>query len=728
MGRVLPQVHMSISKHGSGWIQWPSLLLAVVLLAACTPPGPRALLSGERLIREGQYEQAIAQLKVATELLPNNAQAFNHLGLAYHGARIPDKAVEAYMKAILLDRNLAPARFNLGCLLLEQNRYAAAVSELTTFVMLSPQSAEGWTKLGLAQLNMGSLGPAEQSLKNALQINHRSPEALNGLGLVQLRRNRPVDALSYFGLVLQQQTNYAPAVLNEAVVYHQYLKNRAMALQRYQDYLSLNPQGTDLTAVREMVRALETEGTPSGKPVITNVSPLFANVVTQHVAGVVAKTNPVPAPASNAMVNVAPVPAKTTNVVVPPPAKVEPAIKTPVLPVAMAATRPEAPTAIPTTPVKIEPKPEVKPVVKSEPPTETKAPAKIVEKAVPAPAKTTVAEAKQPDAPKTVVTPPPSPVISLPEQPADQAHAQAKTVVTVVAPAPSEITTIAVPSPSTTQGGGTSAQSGSATTTTATTRVTSDQPAASQEKHGFWERLNPVGWFQSKPVIKNVTPLDGGVASSTIVKKAAPAARTVSVPAAAPVAMDEPAVRSTPMTVKTPLPEKPMPARYPYRNPPKPAAGDARTAQKYLAEGTIKYRDGYWREAIQAFEKSRAADPSMFEARYNLGLCYFHENRLSESLLEFETSLAITPDSFYARYNLALAMEKANYPKDAANELEKLVEKAPNDTRLLLMLGNIYARELYQTQSARNYYGRLLELEPTHPQAVAIRRWLAENS
>lgn len=118
----------------------------------------------------------------------------------------------------------------------------------------------------------------------------------------------------------------------------------------------------------------------------------------------------------------------------------------------------------------------------------------------------------------------------------------------------------------------------------------------------------------------------------------------------------------------------------------------------------------------------------MFEARYNLGLCYFHENRLSESLLEFETSLAITPDSFYARYNLALAMEKANYPKDAANELEKLVEKAPNDTRLLLMLGNIYARELYQTQSARNYYGRLLELEPTHPQAVAIRRWLAENS
>lgn len=726
MGRVLPQIHMSISKHGSGWIQWPTLFLAVVLLAACTPPGPRALLSGEKLIREGQYEQAIAKLKVATELLPNNAQAFNHLGLAYHGARMPDKAIEAYMRAILLDRNLAPARFNLGCLLLEQNRFSAAVSELTTFIMLSPQSGEGWTKLGLAQLNMGTLGPAEQSLKNALQINHRSPEALNGLGLIQLRRNRPVDALSYFGLVLQQQTNYPPAVLNEAVVYHQYLKNRAMALQRYQDYLNLNPQGTDLTAVREMVRALEMEGTPSGKPVITNVSPLFANVVTQVVAGVAARTNPAPMPATNVVATAVPVAARITNVTLVTPARVEPAIKAPVPAATLAAARPEATPAISTTSAKIESKVEPKTVVKAEPQVVAKAPVKTVEKAAATPAKTTVAErtVKPAAAPTTLVTPPPSPVISLPEPASDQA----RTVVPVVVPPETTATAVPVPSPSTTVVVTESAPTVRAETQTVTTRVSATKTPAAQEKHGFLDRINPVNWFQSKPVVKNVTPLDGSLASTASARKATPVARTASVPAAAPVAMNEPVVRSVSMADKTPLPEKPMPARYPYRNPSKPEAGDVKTAQKHMAEGIIKYRDGYWREAIQAFEKARTADPSMFEARYNLGLCYFHENRLSESLLEYETSLAITPDSFYARYNLALAMQKANYPKDAATELEKLVQRAPNDTRLLLLLGNIYARELYQPQSARTYYGKLLELEPTHPQAVAIRRWLAENS
>src|SRR6266478_7812900 len=64
-----------------------SVLLAFVLCAGCAPPGPRTLLKGERLIGEGKYEEAIESLQSATRLLPKNAQAYNHLGLALHGAR-----------------------------------------------------------------------------------------------------------------------------------------------------------------------------------------------------------------------------------------------------------------------------------------------------------------------------------------------------------------------------------------------------------------------------------------------------------------------------------------------------------------------------------------------------------------------------------------------------------------------------------------------------------------
>ena len=52
-----------------------SIFLILLLFCGCKPPGPRALLKGERLIQEGQYEQAVQSLQVATRLLPKNAQA-----------------------------------------------------------------------------------------------------------------------------------------------------------------------------------------------------------------------------------------------------------------------------------------------------------------------------------------------------------------------------------------------------------------------------------------------------------------------------------------------------------------------------------------------------------------------------------------------------------------------------------------------------------------------------
>src|SRR5438477_8737546 len=112
-----PSLMLAIKKRRMA----PVFLLAFVLWAGCAPPGPRALLKGERLIGEGKYEEAIESLQSATRLLPKNAQAYNHLGLALHGARQFVPALKAYTKALDLDHKLAPARYNLGCLYLEQN-------------------------------------------------------------------------------------------------------------------------------------------------------------------------------------------------------------------------------------------------------------------------------------------------------------------------------------------------------------------------------------------------------------------------------------------------------------------------------------------------------------------------------------------------------------------------------------------------------------------------------
>src|SRR6185295_16589981 len=121
--------------------------LLAILFTGCMASGPRALLDGERLINEGRYELAAEKLKLATQLLPQNAQAWNHLGLAYHGAGQWTNAIQAYHRALALDKNLAAVRYNSGCGLLEQKDAVSAIDQLKSYTLLQPGSADGWLKL-----------------------------------------------------------------------------------------------------------------------------------------------------------------------------------------------------------------------------------------------------------------------------------------------------------------------------------------------------------------------------------------------------------------------------------------------------------------------------------------------------------------------------------------------------------------------------------------------------
>lgn len=267
---------MAFIKNRGRWgLAGALAVTALLLLVGCQPPGPRALLKGGELIRKGRYAEAIKQLQTATELLPQAAQAWNHLGLAYHGNGQPQEALRAYQKALAIDHKLATAHFNLGCLFLEQNNLPAAINELTAFTMIEPGSTEGWLKLGNAQLRTGRLDAAEKSLRAALEIEPRSPEAFNSLGVAKYQRRRPQEALECFNKALSLNSNCAPAVLNVAVLSHQTLNNRTAALEKYRHYLTLKPQPANWAAVEATAHQLESELTPaSARPTLGDPAPV----------------------------------------------------------------------------------------------------------------------------------------------------------------------------------------------------------------------------------------------------------------------------------------------------------------------------------------------------------------------------------------------------------------------------------------------------------------------
>lgn len=238
---------------------WLFLITALIWTAGCTPPGPRALLEGKRLMEEGKYPAAIERLKVATSLMATNAQAWNYLGLAYHHAGLSGNAIEAYERALRINHDLVVTHYNLGCLLLEQNKLEAARNELTAFNLQQRNSMDGCLKLGTAQLRLRDFGAAEKSFDEALRLSPQNAEALNDLGVVQMERNRPREAAGCFDEALKQKPNYGPALLNLAMVSQLYLNNRPLALQKYQEYLALTPRAANWEKVNAAARQLEEE-------------------------------------------------------------------------------------------------------------------------------------------------------------------------------------------------------------------------------------------------------------------------------------------------------------------------------------------------------------------------------------------------------------------------------------------------------------------------------------
>ncbi|HMJ91380.1 MAG TPA: tetratricopeptide repeat protein, partial [Candidatus Acidoferrum sp.] len=170
---------MLATKNPARWLSAISVAAAIAMLAGCTASGPRALLDGDRALRDGKFPRAIEKLKLATELMPDEPRAWNHLGLAYHQAGQAQLAAQAYTQALKRDRSnlVAVAHFNLGCLLYEQGNAAAAVDELRSFTMVT-NSALGWVKLGEAQMRLRQFDSAERSFANALRLQQKDVEPI----------------------------------------------------------------------------------------------------------------------------------------------------------------------------------------------------------------------------------------------------------------------------------------------------------------------------------------------------------------------------------------------------------------------------------------------------------------------------------------------------------------------------------------------------------------------
>mgnify|MGYP001288283910 CR=1 FL=1 len=88
---------------------------------------------------------------------------------------------------------------------------------------------------------------AEVTLQRAFKLKSDSPVALNRMGIIQLKLNKPVESIASFKKALELKEDFAEAQLNLALTYHRYVPaslagREALALEAFKAYIHLNPE------------------------------------------------------------------------------------------------------------------------------------------------------------------------------------------------------------------------------------------------------------------------------------------------------------------------------------------------------------------------------------------------------------------------------------------------------------------------------------------------------
>lgn len=188
------------------------------------PEGARKdLASGEELLSKGtDYPKSIELFKKAVKAYPKYSEAYLMMGLAYRAEHNLDEAGTALRKCVEINGTSGPAYTALGEVQNEQKDYAGAEKTLLKALTLNPDSPQAHVELARSYWAMGRWQEADPHAAKALALAPDNPSAHLIMGNVQLRK-----------------------------------RDGHAALQQFQAYLKLEPQGALAPSVRDLVSKLE---------------------------------------------------------------------------------------------------------------------------------------------------------------------------------------------------------------------------------------------------------------------------------------------------------------------------------------------------------------------------------------------------------------------------------------------------------------------------------------
>ncbi|HUV71480.1 MAG TPA: tetratricopeptide repeat protein [Clostridia bacterium] len=181
---IIPLLSIRTIRRNRDWKNQDTLWLAAAKTSPSSPQNHNNL--GDLYSRQGEFEKAVAEFKIAIELLPNYGDAYHNLANTYLQMGEIDLAIQNYQKALQTNSNIWQSYQNLAAIYLNQKNFSPAAENLKKAIQLNPGSAKLHTFLAFAYINLGESKAAREELMVSLQLDPNDQEARKLLeGLTQ---------------------------------------------------------------------------------------------------------------------------------------------------------------------------------------------------------------------------------------------------------------------------------------------------------------------------------------------------------------------------------------------------------------------------------------------------------------------------------------------------------------------------------------------------------------
>ncbi|MFO0878032.1 MAG: tetratricopeptide repeat protein [Gemmataceae bacterium] len=175
------------------------LWTGVLLVAGCaqtTQERAQELgMDGNHLYRQGAYAEARDQYQAALAMQPQSVDLLFRLASCQDKLGKKQEAEEAYRRVLQQDPNHLAARHALVLRQIESGQREQAVRSVEDWLRASPGNAGPYIEDGWLRAQQGDLDSARGRFQQALQIDACNPRALEELGRIYERLDRPDRAI-----------------------------------------------------------------------------------------------------------------------------------------------------------------------------------------------------------------------------------------------------------------------------------------------------------------------------------------------------------------------------------------------------------------------------------------------------------------------------------------------------------------------------------------------------